>query len=121
MSPVYFTKRGDVGRALFWRMSSIPDGLEGAAIQFNMRDQSTDELVIDRAPAAVADGTYLIDGAEVTFGPADGVLIYEWQEADLASARRCVAEFKIAVPGVGEITDPSRGFIDIVIGRDLDQ
>lgn len=121
MSSVYITKRGDVGRALFWRMSAIPDGLGDATIRFSMRDQSTGASVIDRAPAAVADGTYLIDGDEVTFGPSAGVLIYEWQEADLASARRCVAEFKIAVPGSGEITDPSDGFLYVVIGRDLDQ
>lgn len=107
-------RRGD---RLPWLAYQFGFSLEDAvSVSFSGRDKSGDVVFIDNQAAVIANGTYTIGGVEQTFTLADGVVFYQWQDADVVSERAaCEGLFHITWPGPLQQTQPSDGFISFRI------
>lgn len=103
-------RRGD---RLPWLGYQFGFSLEDAvSVSFSARDKSGDVVFIDNQAAVIANGTYSIAGQDQTFSPADGVVFYQWQEADVTTERAaCEGLFHITWPGPLQQTQPADGYI----------
>lgn len=115
MSKIFTIRLGDRMPALAYK---FPFPLTGAlGVTFSARAGGTETVFIDRQPAQIADGTYIIDGISTALTPADGVAFYPWGPSDTAVERKgCQALFHVTWPGnLGESL-PSEGYERFSIG-----
>lgn len=86
---------------------------------FSLREKDAVNPFIDDKPALIADGTYTVNGEQVAYTKADGVLLYPWDLSDTSVERvSCEGLFKITWPE-GQETWPSKGFIRVSIGENF--
>lgn len=86
------------------------------SVSFSARDSETDAVFIDRQPAIIGNGTYLINGISRVLTPADGIVFYPWAAPDTAVARKGVQGlFHILWPGNLSESLPSEGYETIRI------
>ena len=114
MSKVFAIRQGDRLPSLAYKFGfSLADAL---SVTFSARDADSQTVFIDRQPAQIADGIYMIDGVETALTPADGVVFYPWAALDTAQPRKsCQALFRITWPGNLAETLPSEGYERFVI------
>ncbi|MCU0904422.1 MAG: hypothetical protein MUE83_11175 [Tabrizicola sp.] len=115
MSKLFTIRVGDRKPYLAYKFGfSLEDAL---GVTFSAKDATTELVFINNQPAVIANGTYTIEGEEVTLTPASGIAFYPWAIADTAVERAsCLALFHINWPGnVGE-TLPSDGYERFRIG-----
>jgi len=74
-------------------------------VSFYMENVSTNEIVVN-AEATVLEA-------------ADGTVVYEWQEGDVKSSGRHIAEFEITYND-GVETFPNNGYINIYVEEDIE-
>lgn len=117
MSREFRIGAGDTARALFVR--SYPPLNFSAALQvlfdtFDL-DRALAPALVNR-PAAVANGTYVIDGQSVSFTPADGVLFYQWASAAETAAGNFGGRFRVEFPGTPTkwLSVPGDGLIPLI-------
>lgn len=86
--------------------------LVGAAgVTFSAREEPSKVLFIDRQPAIIANGSYLVGGVLVPYVPADGVAFYPWAAIDTATARKSAfGLFHIDWGGGLQESMPSEGY-----------
>lgn len=114
MSKIFSIRLGDRMPALAYKFPfPLTDAL---GVTFSARDADSGLVFIDRQPAQIADGTYVIDGVATALTPEDGVVFYPWGATDTATERKgCQGLFHIDWPGnLGE-TLPSEGYERFVI------
>ena len=106
-----------VGNRLPYLAYKFGFSLVGAlGVTFSMRDSKTSEIVVNRQPAIIANGTYTIGGISTPLTPVDGVVFYPWGATDTAVARKAaVGLFEITWPGNLKESVPSEGYEKITI------
>lgn len=93
---------------------------DAVSVSFSAFDSGLKEVFIDRQAAIIANGTYTVNGKEVTYTPQSGVVFYPWAAGDTDLARKGVKGlFHITWPGNLQETLPSDGFVDISIGENF--
>jgi hypothetical protein len=109
MADIFTLRTGD--RAP-WLAYQFPFSLADAvSVSLSARDATTQAIFIDNQPAIIADGTYVINGEEVTLTPADGVVFYPWGPSDTTTQRKsALGLFHITWPGNLVETMPSEGY-----------
>ena len=113
-NPVFSIRTGDRVPAMAYQF-----GFSLAAavsVNFSAKDQGSGLVFINRQPAVIANGTYVIAGISRVLTPADGVVIYNRTAGDTAIARTTVLGlFHIIWPGALQETLPSEGYERIAI------
>lgn len=90
------------------------------SVSFSARDAATDALFIDRQPAIIGNGTYVINGVSRVLTPADGIVFYPWGPTDTATPRKGVQGlFHITWPGPLTESLPSEGYETIRIAENF--
>ena len=114
MSRVFTIRVGDRVPYLAYDFGiSLVDAL---GVTFSARDQTTHAVFIDRQPAIIANGTYVIDGVSTTLTPASGIAFYPFALGDTATERKSVMGlFHITWPGNLQESMPSQGYENMVI------
>lgn len=105
MALSFFIKQNDTSRSLRVTLST---DLTGAAINFKMAD-ANGNTVIDQ-PATLVTASTVIDGI------TSGIVEYQWQSGDTATAGRYRAEFIVTFTGGAVETFPADEYVDVVIG-----
>lgn len=96
---------------------SLADAL---GVEFSARDEVTKEVFIDRQPAIIADGTYVIDGVSKALTPDDGIVFYPFASGDTAAPRKsAMCLFHISWPGALQETQPSEGYERMIIAENF--
>lgn len=115
MSKIFTIRLGD---RLPWLAYQFPFSLATATgVTFSARDANGGAPFIDRQPAQIADGTYVINGVATPLIPANGVVFYPWAAGDTAVARKsCQGLFHSVWPGSLQETLPSEGYERFAIG-----
>jgi len=106
MAEVFYIKRGSRKYGIEYKLDTYQVGsgqLSGATARFRAMDEN---------------GTTVIDGA-ATIADADGILRYAFGAGETDTARVLRGEFDITYSDGLLGTVPSRGFITIVIGDDV--
>jgi hypothetical protein len=118
MSKIFTIRAGD---RLPWLAYEFGFSLEDAvAVTFSAREEPASTVFIDRQPAIIADGTYVINGASRVLTPADGIVFYPWGAGDTATPRKSVqCLFHITWPGALQETLPSDGYERMVISENF--
>lgn len=96
------TKPDILATALDYIGDVIP--LTGATIKFFMNSQ---------------DGTNIVDGTANIVVALDGTMKYVWQTGDLDTVGKYNAEFQITFPDTTILTAPSKGYITIIVVKEL--
>lgn len=92
---------------------------DAVSVDFSARDADGATVFINRQPAQIADGTYVIDGVSTVLSPSDqnAVVFYPWAVGDTAVERKgCQFLFHINWPGTKQETVPSEGYGRFAIG-----
>lgn len=107
MTLQFLMKRGDTAPSLRATLRN-PDGtavdLTGATVRFLMRDRTS--------------GTVRVGSAAIVTA-ASGIVQYDWQSADTATAGTYDAEFEATFPGGKIETFPNNGFFQVVLQGDI--
>jgi len=114
MSKIFIIRQGDRLPYLAYEFGfSLATAV---SVSFSARDAATDAVFIDRQPAIIANGTYVINGVSRALTPADGIVFYPWAAGDTAVARKGVQGlFHITWPGSLTESLPSEGYETIRI------
>ena len=86
---------------------------DALSVDFSAREAGAAPPFIDRQPAQIANGTYVIDGVSTVLSPndANAVVFYPWAVGDTAAARdSCQFLFHITWAGPKQETVPSEGY-----------
>lgn len=120
MSKIFTIRVGDRLPALAYR---FPFSLATAlGVNFSARDADSGLLFIDRQPAVIANGTYIIDGVSTLLSPNDAqaVAFYPWASGDTAAVRKgAQALFHVNWPGPLQESLPSEGYERFVISENF--
>ena len=116
MSKIFTIRVGDRKPWLAYR---FPFPLTDAvSVDFSAKEAKAATPFIDRQPAQIANGTYVIDGVPTVLSPSDAeaVVFYAWAAGDTAVQREsCLGLFHITWPGGLKETVPSEGYERFVI------
>lgn len=114
---IFTIRLGDRAPYLAYR---FPYPLTGAvSVDFSARDADGSTVFINRQPAQIANGTYIIDGVSTVLSPndANAVVFYPWAAGDTAAERKgCQFLFHVNWPGPLQETMPSEGYGRFAIG-----
>ena len=89
-------------------------------VTFSAREEPSKALFIDRQPAIIANGSYLVDGVLVPYVPASGVAFYPWAALDTSVARKSAfGLFHIDWGGGLQESMPSEGYERFIIGENF--
>lgn len=118
MSRVFSIRTGDRLPYLAYDFGfSLADAV---GVEFSARDEVSKAVFIDKQPAIIANGTYVIDGVEKALTPADGIAFYPFALGDTAAPRKsAMCLFHIVWPGSLRETMPSEGYEKMVIGENF--
>lgn len=118
MSRVFTIRAGDRLPYLAYDFGiSLADAL---GVVFSARDQVSGAVFIDRQPAIIANGTYVIAGVEQALTPANGIAFYPFALGDTATPRKsAMCLFHITWPGNLQESMPSEGYERMVIGENF--
>ena len=92
---------------------------DAVSVDFSAREVDAATPFINRQPAQIANGTYVIDGVSTVLSPADenAVVFYPWAVGDTAVQRKsCQFLFHITWTGPKQETVPSEGYGRFTIG-----
>lgn len=118
MSSLFTIRVGDRTPWLAYDFGFSLAGVLG--VTFSARDEDTGVVFINRQPAVVANGTYTLNGAQVTYTPASGVVFYPWAPSDTAQIRPRVSGLFHLDWGAGQTeTVPSEGLERIMISENF--
>lgn len=115
---VFRIKQGARAETLFYEVGYSLAGYTDP--RFSMRNRQTGLLVLDRVPAVICNGTFVINGVTRILTPVDGIAYYAWGATDLDSIGNYDAEFRFTdAGGKFAIEPPGNAYITILIGDAL--
>lgn len=116
MSREFKCGAGDTARALIIKSNPPIDFSTATSVTFSLYDLDTvgTPPVFQDVPAAVAIGTYLIDGKSVTLTAADGALIFQWRSSADTPLGNKGGRFKATFPGSKPLSIPGDGLIPCI-------
>lgn len=108
---IFTIRLGDRAPFLAYRFPfPLTDAL---SVDFSAREPGAATPFIDRQPAQIANGTYVINGGSVALSPSDeeAVVFYPWAAGDTAAVREsCQFLFHVTWAGPRQETVPSEGY-----------
>jgi len=107
MDDSFYIKEGDTSPALRYTLAPAPIDLTGATARFSMRVRGQITPMINRVAATIVSPT------------TGGVVQYDWQAGDTATAGFYDAEFEVTYADASVETFPNRGFIPVLIDGDI--
>lgn len=107
MDDPFYIKEGDTSPALRYTLAPAPIDLTGATVRFSMRTRGQITPLINRVAAQI-------------IAPATGgVVQYDWQTGDTATAGFYDAEFEVTYADASVETFPNYGVIPVLISGDI--
>jgi hypothetical protein len=114
MSATFTIRQGD--RLPYFAYKFNFSLVNALGVTFSARDEPGGTIFVDRQPAIIANGTYVIDGEEMVLTPADGVVFYPFAVGDTAAPRKsAMCLFHVNWPGNLQESLPSQGYERMVI------
>ena len=95
---------------------------DALSVDFSAREAKAATPFINRQPAQIANGTYVINGESTDLSPSDAnaVVFYPWATGDTAVEREsCQFLFHVIWPGPRQESIPSEGYGRFKIGENF--